>query len=588
MEGRKILAILVLTLSLILCQAKVSEAVPMGTAFSYQGHLYDANHVANGEYDFQFKLFDADSDGNQLGIDVNKPDVDVIDGYFTVLLDFNDPNAFNGDSRWLETVVRPGDSNDVNDFVTLSPRQEVTAVPYALHARGVFVDSNNISVGVGAGENNTGINNTFVGNHAGHSNTTGRWNTFLGYYAGRSNTTAFGNSAIGYRTLQDNTTGFLNLAVGDSALCSNTTGYFNSAAGSRILQYNTTGKCNSAMGYEALQYSTTGFGNSAMGAYALRWLQTGSYNTAVGYQAGYSSSGNSFSNNSLFGYRAGYALTAGGNNILIGYQSGDSITTGTDNIIIGYNEDTPAVDTSNFLNIGGTIYGDLNTGKVGIGTTSPGAKLQVGDTDVGHDVYIAGSTNSQSGLFFYDGAIPGGMRYNFSTDDLSIFTSGSTRVMIDSAGDVGIGTLAPTEKLDVDGTARLRGISNGAGSPVVVDANGTLWKTVSSKRYKRNIEELEIDADAVLKLRPVSFQYKSSGQKDIGLIAEEVQEQLPDLVIYDKQGRPEAVKYDKVALYLLEVIKSQEEKIAALEERVEALEKTRLQHQFSVAKEVQQ
>jgi hypothetical protein len=73
-------------------------------------------------------------------------------------------------------------------------------------------------------------------------------------------------------------------------------------------------------------------------------------------------------------------------------------------------------------------------------------------------------------------------------------------------------------------------------------------------------------------LRPVSFEYKSSGQHDVGLIAEEVDQHLQDLVIYDNQGRPDAVKYDRVALYLLEVVKSQQERIAALENRIEALE----------------
>ncbi|GAH68592.1 unnamed protein product, partial [marine sediment metagenome] len=92
METRKILAILVLrsellrrvalvlAVGLILCQGKVSKAGPMGTAFTYQGHLYDANHVANGLYDFQFKLYDANVGAGKVGNDVNVPNVDVIDG----------------------------------------------------------------------------------------------------------------------------------------------------------------------------------------------------------------------------------------------------------------------------------------------------------------------------------------------------------------------------------------------------------------------------------------------------------------------------------------------------------------------------
>ena len=127
------LTILVLALSLILCQPKVCEAAEMGTAFTYQGHLYDANHVADGEYDFQFKLYDANSDGNQVGSDINKPDVDIIDAYFTVELDFGS-DVFDGNAVWLEIGVRPGELEDPNVYTTLSPRQEVTPAPHAIYA----------------------------------------------------------------------------------------------------------------------------------------------------------------------------------------------------------------------------------------------------------------------------------------------------------------------------------------------------------------------------------------------------------------------------------------------------------------------
>jgi hypothetical protein len=110
----------------------------------------------------------------------------------------------------------------------------------------------------------------------------------------------------------------------------------------------------------------------------------------------------------------------------------------------------------------------------------------------------------------------------------------------------------------------LRGIGTGTGTAVVADANGKLWKQSSSRRYKTNIEALDTGLDAVLNLRPVRFEYKESGQKDIGLIAEEVEKVSKDLVIYDNEGKPDAVKYDKVALYLLTVVKNQQEEIAAL------------------------
>ncbi len=144
MKTTKILAILVLALVLLFCGAEVSWALQMSTAFTYQGHLYDSNSVADGLYDFQFKLYDANSGPNQVGSDVNKPDIDVIDGYFTVELDFNDTNAFNGDARWLEIGVRPGAST--GSFATLSPRREITATPYAMHASNIQVVPGGVGV----------------------------------------------------------------------------------------------------------------------------------------------------------------------------------------------------------------------------------------------------------------------------------------------------------------------------------------------------------------------------------------------------------------------------------------------------------
>ncbi len=132
------LTMLVLALCLMVWFGGVAEAVPMGTAFTYEGHLYDASHVANGLYDFQFKLWTDPCRTEPVfkrGDDVNKPDVDVIDGYFTVVLDFNSPWAFDGSARWLEIGVRPGEFEDPNTYSTLSPRQEITPTPYAMYSQ---------------------------------------------------------------------------------------------------------------------------------------------------------------------------------------------------------------------------------------------------------------------------------------------------------------------------------------------------------------------------------------------------------------------------------------------------------------------
>jgi hypothetical protein len=146
MKSQIIFSVIVPVLCLIFFPVEDAFAEPMGTAFTYQGRLIDANIPADGLYDFQFKLYNAeDEDGIQLGGDVNKPDVDVIDGYFTVELDFGS-DVFDGNSVWLEIGVRPGDVNDTH--TVLYPRQEVTPTPYALQTRGIFVGSSG-TVGIG-------------------------------------------------------------------------------------------------------------------------------------------------------------------------------------------------------------------------------------------------------------------------------------------------------------------------------------------------------------------------------------------------------------------------------------------------------
>jgi hypothetical protein len=132
MKNATMLTIMVLVLGLVVCTTEVSEAAPMGTAFTYQGRLMDANNPADGLYDFQFHLYTSFNSLSPLAGPIDVNDVDVTDGSFTVDLDFGS-NAFTGDARWLEIGVRPGETSDA--FTPLGPRQEVTPTPYALYAK---------------------------------------------------------------------------------------------------------------------------------------------------------------------------------------------------------------------------------------------------------------------------------------------------------------------------------------------------------------------------------------------------------------------------------------------------------------------
>lgn len=105
--------------------------VAMGTAFTYQGRLTDRGSPANGEYDFRFALYDAATNGSQVGSPVVKENTSVSEGLFTVELDFGS-GAFYGEARYLEIGVRVGSSSGA--YTTLSPRQGLTPTPYALNA----------------------------------------------------------------------------------------------------------------------------------------------------------------------------------------------------------------------------------------------------------------------------------------------------------------------------------------------------------------------------------------------------------------------------------------------------------------------
>jgi len=110
-------------------------ALAQTTSFTYQGHLTDSITPANGTYEIQFTLWDAVAGGTQqpqpAPVVVTRSNVQVSARDFTVPnLDFG-ANAFPGAGRYLEISVR---RNSKDPFVTLSPRQQITATPYAIRS----------------------------------------------------------------------------------------------------------------------------------------------------------------------------------------------------------------------------------------------------------------------------------------------------------------------------------------------------------------------------------------------------------------------------------------------------------------------
>ncbi|MEM7032277.1 MAG: hypothetical protein AAF629_22190 [Chloroflexota bacterium] len=104
--------------------------VSVGTAFSYQGHLMDGGQPANGDYDLQFRLDLTENGNDSIGPTLSKENVPIVDGVFTVALDFG--NVFDGTQLWLEVSVRTSTSTD--GYTTLQPRQKISIVPFAAYA----------------------------------------------------------------------------------------------------------------------------------------------------------------------------------------------------------------------------------------------------------------------------------------------------------------------------------------------------------------------------------------------------------------------------------------------------------------------
>lgn len=144
------------------------------TAFTYQGELTENGGPANGFYDLRFAIYDStNSPGTVIAGPITKSAVAVSNGVFTVVLDFG-AGAFNGGDRWLEMGV---ETNDGGGFTSLSPRQRLTASPYAIYAASAraaglsgAIPASSLSGTYGNAVTLNNAGNSFSGNGAGLAN----------------------------------------------------------------------------------------------------------------------------------------------------------------------------------------------------------------------------------------------------------------------------------------------------------------------------------------------------------------------------------------------------------------------------------
>jgi hypothetical protein len=281
-----------------------------------------------------------------------------------------------------------------------------------------------------------------------------------------------------------------------------------------------------------------------------------------------------------------------------------------------------------------TLTVDAGNSRVGVGTTSMVRDLQVGAFSGNPEICIGSGTTGTGALVFGDGATGndpwrGFIIYNHSTDALTLGTVNAERMRITSGGSVGIGETSPTYKLQVndtiasvtgfgnftalqsiggtgyrwtlanDSTFRLQYTTNGFSSvttPLFVTSNGALGLNVtptntagrfealndivayssSDKRWKKNIKNINSPLEKLSQINGVEFDWIEDepvhGNKghDIGVIAQEIEQVLPEIVQTRESGM-KAVQYDKIIPLLVECIKDQQKQIDELKQIINGI-----------------
>lgn len=134
----------------------------------------------------------------------------------------------------------------------------------------------------------------------------------------------------------------------------------------------------------------------------------------------------------------------------------------------------------------------------------------------------------------------------------------NTNIFVDiSTNRVGIGTTNPTDKLHVIGDATITGTITSKD-----------YNTLSDKRYKTNIQNIPDSLNKVLKLNGVTFDWEKCGNSSAGLIAQDIESVLPELINGDN---PKTVNYNGVIGLLVEAVKEQQTQIQMLKNEINEL-----------------
>lgn len=332
-------------------------------------------------------------------------------------------------------------------------------------------------------------------------------------------TTTVSGSYPAVNSDSDATINGLTVGKGGGAVSNNTVVGLNAGVA------NTTGKIT-AFGYLAARFNTTGSGNTAVGGNdaaqdgALYLNTTGNYNIAVG--TGAVASNTTGSSNTGLGYSALQNNTTASNNTAVGYQAGYSNTTSASNTFIGHTAGYSTTSTRNVFVGQGSGY-----------WVSSGAK----------NVILGNFDGNQGGL--------------------DIRTASNHIVLSDGDGN-------PRLYLNQNGTIfvpRVFTDTTAAGANMFVDSSGVFYRSTSSLKYKKDVQNATHGLAEVLTLRPVTYKGKSEQDGNTvfgGLIAEEVDAVgLSEFVQYADDGSPDALAYGNMVSLCIKAIQELNAKIEA-------------------------
>ena len=328
---------------------------------------------------------------------------------------------------------------------------------------------------------------------------------------------------------------------------------------------------NTAVGFGALGANTTGQYNTSIGAETMAG-STGSRNTALGYRVLYGVNANeNYSDDVAIGYNAGY-FGSNGSNVLIGSLAGSGGSDGssiTKNVYIGYNAG------------GNNSSGDSSQGNVYIGYNA-GFGLNQSNTLI---------INNQSGSNpLIRGDFSGSLRFNTPlgtsiTGSLTVFSGSAIDFQVTDTG-TKIGNLITdihtvTGSLNISGSVFITsslgvGVAPSATVGRIDASNDVVAFSTSDIRFKENITPIPNALDKLNKIGGYTFDWNSDPEltklhgfkgHDIGVIAQEIEKVLPELVTTRDNGY-KAVKYEKLVALLIESNKELLKRIEVLESKI--------------------